>query len=162
MAKAIRFSPGPSGYARDDGLLPIGSDSRKGKSAPSDFAEGGRRSKMSRPRNKRGLALLFTLSVGTVLILLAVSLSSLYSSDVYSQAQQHQAIQAYWLARAGVERYTDSRQVPPSGLYDFSPHGRCSVTQQGRDLIFEGQSGKQRRRILLLQGDPARKVEDPQ
>ena len=49
-----------------------------------------------------GVALLFTLSIGTILILLAVSLLSLYSSGVQAQAQQQNGLQAYWSARAGV------------------------------------------------------------
>ena len=68
-------------------------------------------------REQQAMALLFTLAVGVVLILLAVSLFTLYSSDVHSQSQQHQAIQAYWLARAGVERYSDTRQLPGSDYH---------------------------------------------
>ncbi len=110
-------------------------------------------------RERQAMALLFTLAVGVVLILLAVSLFTLYSSDVHSQSQQHQAIQAYWLARAGVERYSDTRQLPSSD-YHFAPHGRCSVTRRGADVVFEGHVGKQRRRIVLRQGDPARRIEE--
>lgn len=106
-----------------------------------------------------GVALLFTLSIGTILILLAVSLLSLYSSGVQAQAQQQNGLQAYWSARAGVERYTDSRQLPGTGIYDFGKQGRCSVTRQGEDLVFEGQFAGQRRRILLEAGDPARRRE---
>lgn len=110
---------------------------------------------------RRGVALLFTLSVCTLLIVLAVSLLTLYSSDAYSHGQQQQAIQAYWNARAGVERYTDSRQLPPSKLYDFGPSGRCSVMKNGEDFLFEGQCGGQTRQIVLRDGDPARKIEQP-
>lgn len=109
----------------------------------------------------RGVALLFTLSVGTLLIVLAVSLLTMYSSDAHSQSQLQQGVQAYWNARAGVERYTDSRQVPASSVYDFGASGRCSVLKNGPDLLFEGHYGKQHRRILLVAGDPARKVEEP-
>lgn len=119
---------------------------------------GGTRLRMS---TTRGMALLFTLSVGALLVILAASLFALYSSDVHSQHQQHQSMQAYWFARAGVERYSDSRRLPPEGRYDFSPHGYCRVLQQGPDLIFEGLSGKQHCRILLHNGDPAHKVEQP-
>lgn len=115
---------------------------------------------MTNRRGRQGMALLFTLAVGSVLVILAVSLFSLYSSDVHSQSQQHQAIQAYWLARAGVERYIDTRQLP-NGDYNFAPQGRCSVTRRGSDIVFEGQVGKQRRRIVLRQGDPARRIEEP-
>lgn len=108
---------------------------------------------------KRGAALLFTLSVGAFLILLAVSLLGLYASDSSGQGQQQQRIQAYWLARAGVEHYTDSRQVPSDGVYDFGAEGSCSVTRQGDDLLFVGKVGKQRKSILLQEGDPGRKVE---
>lgn len=107
------------------------------------------------------MALLFTLSVGVLLIILSVSLLTLYSSDAYSQGQQQQALQAYWNARAGLEHFCDQRQLPASGIYDFSGQGRCLVTAQGKDLVFEGQYGKQKRRIRLLERDPAQRVEEP-
>ena len=108
---------------------------------------------------RRGAALLFTLSVGAFLILLAVSLLGLYASDSSGQGQQQQRIQAYWLARAGIEHYTDSRQLPSDGVYDFGSEGKCSVSRQGEDLLFVGKVGKQQKSILLQKGDPGRKVE---
>jgi type II secretory pathway pseudopilin PulG len=48
------------------------------------------------------MALLFTLTVGVILSILAVSLLGLYYGDYHSQRLQQQAIQAYWNARAGV------------------------------------------------------------
>ena len=110
--------------------------------------------------NHRGVALLYTLSVGVLLILLSVSLLTLYSSDSYSQGQQQQALQAYWNARAGLEHFCDQRQLPSGGSYDFQDRGRCTVKAEGKDLVFEGQSGKQKRRIRLLERDPARKIEE--
>lgn len=111
-------------------------------------------------RRNRGVALLFTLSVGVILIILAVSLMAFYSSDAYAQGQQQQAVQAYWNARSGLERYLDSRQVPPQP-YDFGPQGRCSVTRKGADVVLEGTSGGQHRTIVLLNGDPGRRIEQP-
>ena len=121
--------------------------------------------------------MLFTMSVGVILAILAVSLISLYYGDFHSQRMQQQAIQAYWNARAGVERYCDARQLPdqgpPSprdgggggwgneGLYDFGASGQCQVSQDKQDLLFEGRSGAMKRHIRLLAGDPARKVEQP-
>ena len=107
------------------------------------------------------MALLFTMSVGVILAILAVSLISLYYGDFHSQRMQQQAIQAYWNARAGVERYCDARQLPDKGLYDFGASGQCQVTQDKQDLLFEGRSGAITRHIRLLAGDPARKVEQP-
>ena len=112
-------------------------------------------------RNHRGVALLFTLSVGVLLIILSVSLLTLYSSDAYSQGQQQQALQAYWNARAGLEHFCDQRQLPSGGSYDFQDRGRCTVQAEGKDLVFEGSYGKQKRRIRLLERDPARRVEEP-
>lgn len=112
-------------------------------------------------QRKRGVALLFTLSVGVLLIVLSVSLLTLYSSDAYSQGQQQQALQAYWNARAGVEHFCDQRQLPEGSTYDFAGRGRCVVSVEGKDLVFEGQYGKQKRRIRLLERDPSKKVEEP-
>jgi hypothetical protein len=99
--------------------------------------------------------------VGVLLIVLSVSLFTLYSSDAYSQGQQQQALQAYWNARAGVEHFCDQRRLPEGSTYDFPGRGRCVVSTEGKDLIFEGQYGKQKRRIRLLERDPARKIEEP-
>ena len=65
--------------------------------------------------DRRGVALVFTLSVGVLLIVLSISLFSFYSSEVYSQGQQQKAIQAYWNARAGLEHFCLERRVPASG-----------------------------------------------
>ena len=105
------------------------------------------------------MALVFTLSVGVLLIILSLSLFSFYSSEVYSQGQQQKALQAYWNARAGLEHFCQERRVPASGFYDFRERGRCEVRTDGKDLIFEGSFGSQKRAIRLLERDPARRVE---
>lgn len=108
---------------------------------------------------RRGVALVFTLSVGVLLIILSLSLFSFYSSEVYSQGQQQKALQAYWNARAGLEHFCQDRRVPAGGFYDFHERGRCEVRSDGKDLVFEGESGSQKRCIRLLERDPARRVE---
>lgn len=105
------------------------------------------------------MALVFTLSVGVLLIILSLSLFSFYSSEVYSQGQQQKAVQAYWNARAGLEHFCQDRRVPANGVYDFRERGRCEVFKDGADLIFQGLSGSQKRCIRLLERDPARRVE---
>jgi type II secretory pathway component PulK len=100
--------------------------------------------------------------VGALLTVLAMSLLTLYSSDAYSQGQQQHAIQAYWNARSGVERYCESRQLPASGIYDFGTLGNCTVREEAEDLWFQGEYNGQRRRIVLQNGDPALKREEPQ
>ena len=50
--------------------------------------------------------------------------------------------------------------MPTNGVYDFRERGRCEVRSDGKDLIFEGVFGSQKRRIRLLQRDPARRVEE--
>lgn len=110
--------------------------------------------------HRRGVALVFTLSVGVLLIILSLSLFSFYSTEVYSQGQQQKAVQAYWNARAGLEHFCLERRVPSNGLYDFHERGQCSVRSEGKDLVFEGQFGSQKRRILLLERDPSRRVEE--
>lgn len=110
--------------------------------------------------DRRGVALVFTLSVGVLLIVLSISLFSFYSSEVYSQGQQQKAIQAYWNARAGLEHFCLERRVPASGVYDFRERGRCEVRSDGKDLVFEGVAAGQKRRIRLLERDPARRVEE--
>lgn len=111
-------------------------------------------------RKGRGVALVFTLTVGVLLIILSLSLFSFYSSEVYSQNQQQKALQAYWNARAGLEHFCQDRRVPSGALYDFGERGRCEVRSEGKDLIFEGLAGSQKRRIRLLERDPARRVEE--
>ncbi len=49
--------------------------------------------------------------------------------------------------------------MPASRFYDFRERGRCEVRSDGKDLVFEGQSGSQKRRIRLLERDPVRRVE---
>ncbi len=105
------------------------------------------------------MALVFTLSVGVLLIILSLSLFSFYSSEVYSQSQQQKALQAYWNVRAGLEHFCQERRVPASGFYDFRERGRCEVRTDGKDLVFEGFFGSQKRCIRLLERDPARRVE---
>jgi type II secretory pathway pseudopilin PulG len=73
------------------------------------------------------MALLFTLTVGVILSILAVSLLGLYYGDYHSQRLQQQAIQAYWNARAGVEHYLDARQLPEKRTYDFGASGDCKL-----------------------------------
>ena len=94
------------------------------------------------------MALLFTLSVGVILAILAVSLIGLYYGDFHAQRMQQQAVQAYWNARAGVEHYCDARQLPDKGLYDFGASGRCQVSQDKQDLVFAGSSGAMTRHIV--------------
>ena len=110
---------------------------------------------------RRGVALVFTLSVGVLLVILSLSLFSFYSNEVYAQGQQQKAIQAYWNARAGLEHFCQERRVPGGGVYDFHELGRCAVSVQGKDLVFEGQAGSQKRHIRLLQRNPAHRVEEP-
>ena len=110
---------------------------------------------------RRGMALLFALSVGAILSILAVSLLSLYYGDYHSQRVQQFAIQAYWNARAGLERYAETRQLPEKRLYDFGSNGVCQVSVDHQDLIFEGRSGSVTRTFRLISGDPAQKVEIP-
>ncbi|ODT57969.1 hypothetical protein ABS71_19180 [bacterium SCN 62-11] len=110
---------------------------------------------------RRGVALVFTLSVGVLLIILSLSLFSFYSSEVYSQGQQQKSLQAYWNARAGLEHFCQERRVPATGVYDFRERGRCQVHSQAKDLVFEGVFGTQKRRIRLIERDPARRVEEP-
>ena len=98
--------------------------------------------------------MLYALSVGALLILLSVSLFSLYSSDVYSQSQQQQAVQAYWNARSGLEHYLDQRVLPKEGVIAFE-HGECRMWSEGTDLVFEGRCQKQVRRLRLVGGDSA-------
>ena len=113
---------------------------------------------MKRSRLK-GMALLYTLAVGAILSILAISLLGLYFGDYHAQRTQQQAIQACWNARAGVERYCDSRQIPDKGLYDFGSTGQCLVTQEKQDLVFEGRAGTMSRHIRLISGEPAQRVE---
>lgn len=108
---------------------------------------------------KRGVALVFTLSVGVLLVILSISLFSFYSGEVYSEMQQQRAIQAYWNARAGLEHFCQERRVPASGFYALAK-GRCTVRSEGKDLVFEGEADGQKRRIRLLERDPARRVEE--
>lgn len=107
----------------------------------------------------RGVALVFTLSVGVLLVILSLSLFSFYSSEVYSEMQQQRAIQAYWNARAGLEHFCQNRRVPASGVYELVK-GKCSVRSDGKDLVFEGEADGQKRRIRLIERDPARRVEE--
>lgn len=108
----------------------------------------------------RGVALVFTLSVGVLLVILSISLFSFYSSEVYSEMQQQRAIQAYWNARAGLEHFCQDRRVPAAGAYKLAS-GQCVVRSEGKDLIFEGEANGQKRRIRLIERDPARRVEEP-
>jgi hypothetical protein len=111
------------------------------------------------PFRARGVALVFTLSVGVLLVILSLSLFSFYSSEVYSEMQQQRAIQAYWNARAGLEHFCQERRVPAGGVYKLTS-GSCLVRSEGKDLVFEGEVGGQKRRIRLLERDPARRVEE--
>ena len=109
---------------------------------------------------RRGVALVFTLSVGVLLVILSISLFSFYSSEVYSEMQQQRALQACWNARAGLEHFCQERHVPQSGFYQLA-RGRCKVSSEGKDLVFEGEADGQKRRIRLIERDPARRVEEP-
>lgn len=107
----------------------------------------------------RGVALVFTLSVGVLLVILSISLFSFYSSEVYSEIQQQRAVQAYWNARAGLEHFCQDRRLPTAGVYKLAA-GLCSVRSEGKDLVFEGEANGQKRRIRLIERDPARRVEE--
>ncbi len=54
-----------------------------------------------------------------------------------SREQLDQQWQAYWNARAGVERYTDSRQVPASSVYDFGAAGAVPWSKAARTFCLK-------------------------
>ena len=108
----------------------------------------------------RGIALLTTLAVGVILTILAVSLLALYYEDFSAQRVQQHSIQAYWNARSAVERYSQNRQLPPSGRYDFAEAGTCSVQEVKGELVFEGRSGSSNQKIRLQSGNPALRAEN--
>src|ERR1017187_9522792 len=108
--------------------------------------------KMLYSSRSRGIALLLTLVVGVVLTILATSLVGLYFGEYQAEKTQQQAIQAYWAARAGVERYCNDSRLPNPPVYELgSKMGRCLVQKQPNgDLVFEGQCGQLTRRIRLV------------
>lgn len=104
--------------------------------------------------------MLTTLAVGVILTILAVSLLGLYYEDFSAQRVQQRSVQAYWNARSAVERYAQTRRLPPGGSYDFGKAGTCSVLEEAGDLVFEGRSGGSQQRIRLQAGNPALPVEN--
>ena len=114
-----------------------------------------------KPVRRRGVALLFVLSTGVILVLLSGGLLSLYFSDAYSQGQQQQSIQAYWNARSGLEKFSSERTIPKSQLYVFGERGDCRIWSEGKDVYLEGRFGKQKRKLLLRDRNPAHCVEVP-
>jgi hypothetical protein len=112
--------------------------------------------------HRRGIALILTLSIGAVLVILATSLVGLFFGEYHAQRSQQQAIQAYWDARSGIERYCDNYKLPEPPVYDLGRAGNCKVIKQPNgDLLFEGQCGAMIRRISLSGGDPAKARELP-
>jgi hypothetical protein len=97
--------------------------------------------------------------VGALLAILATSLVGLYFGEYSAEKTQQQAIQAYWAARAGVERYCNDYRVPDPPVYELG-NDRCTVQKEaGGDLVFTGQCGRVNRRVRLVGGNPANRQE---
>ena len=115
---------------------------------------------MYRSDRPPGIALITTLSVGAILTGLAIALLILYFGAYRSQRLQQQALQAYWNARSGVDRFSLDHILPEKGSYDWGQSDRCTVTRKkSGDLIFQGESGSVSRTIVLRQGDPSQAME---
>lgn len=109
---------------------------------------------------RRGIALLFVFSVSVILAGLAISWLALHSNENRARERGLQAIQAYWNARAGLERYCQERRLPADGVYSFDKGNRCVVSREQGDLLFQGVSGGQSRTLRLGQGDPSLRREE--
>ena len=100
------------------------------------------------------------LGVASVLAVLCVVCLSLAAWRNRANAHEQQALQARCNARSGLEYYLATGQLQERTL---APEQLCRVTREvSGNLVFEGQSGPVRRRLVLVGGDPARLTEvDP-
>ena len=116
---------------------------------------------------RNGIALMTTLAVGALLLLLASIALTLYWSERWSYRAQRRGVQALWNAQSGLENYLHTGQVPAPDSSSPSGHGMltlasgetCAIWEEQGDLIFEGDSGGVRRRLVLVQKDPRRRRE---
>jgi len=123
------------------------------------------------PCGARGVALLNALLVAALLVVFTARVSSFLLVDYHAARTRQDAVQAYWNARSGMERYlatgTLPQPEPGSGLRRFFLSGndgtqQCLVSQEKATstLIFEGVSGRVHRRIILPRADLERAYED--
>lgn len=138
-------------------------------------SSGARRTASYRGRCARGcdgVALMTALMVGALLAVFAAAFLALMVNDYAADRVRQRAVQAEWDARAGIERYEASGQLPPRSrrthrreiqVVPGSSRDVCVVHLDSRtgDLRFEGISRGVCRSILLLGGNPEREVELP-
>lgn len=119
----------------------------------------------------RGVALLNAMLVSLVLGALGLALLGQLTHHYRLHRQRQFGVQAFWNARAGIERFLVVGQLPPvdpaTGLRTLFLNGPgdrtrcCDVRRQGDDLIFRGLSQGEARTIVLVGGDPNQRREEP-
>lgn len=101
---------------------------------------------------KRGVGLLYALTLGAILVGLA-SFVVLMTRQRIAQMQRTQwALQARLNAQSGLNQYCRAHVVPLSG-FDFGPAGRCEIQTRGKDLWFIGSCHGLKRALMAPAGD---------
>lgn len=117
-------------------------------------------------KGRKGIALITALAVGALLSILAGAFLVLLVNDYQAASLRQQAIQAEWNARAGLEHYLASNELPPRDKETgerqivVKPGNvcRCLRDSSTGDIRFEGVSGQARRTLVLVGGDPEKVV----
>ena len=100
---------------------------------------------------RRGVALITTLAVGSILVILAAALLGLFFTDYRAQRRQQNSLQAYWNARSAIESYRATHTLPFDGHFKLS-QGDCLVERHNQDLHFKGRYLGATREIVLVGG----------
>lgn len=108
-------------------------------------------------RRRRGVGLLFSLSLIAILVGLVGVLVVMTRQRVYQLQRTQWAVQARLNAQSGFQQYCVTRMVPPSTL-DCSL-GTCEIRKDGADLYFVGRCRKITR-TLMLPGGNVRRVRE--
>lgn len=107
------------------------------------------------------------LAVGVLLSIFAAAFLSHLAADYHTHRTRQRAIQALWNARAGLEHYRATGQLPPVDrdtrerevpLEGAGERCRVHLDPADGDIRFEGVSGGIHRSLILVGGDPERLV----
>lgn len=108
---------------------------------------------------KRGMGLLYALSLGSILVGLASFVVLMTRQRIAQMQRTEWALQARMNAQSGFNQYCSIHQAAAPSL-DFGVAGRCDLQLRGKDLWFIGQCHGQSCALVAPAGDVRRVREE--
>lgn len=108
---------------------------------------------------RRGVGLLYALSLGAILVGLASFVVLMTRQRIAQMQRTEWALQARMNAQSGFNQYCSTHEVSAPCL-DFGIAGRCEIQLRGKDLWFIGQCHGQTCALMAPSGDVRRVREE--